>query len=283
VPDYDPREDLPCRHLKVHRAALEQLPGAPVGDIKPPIGQGAKAPLEPRHRIGEERLAIDGSACGDLQTRRSCSKSRIKFRNVAAHIQPETNNQPGGVTARIARLSQDATHLAEALCHTTFDVANNKIIWPLQPNGADLHSGGIFDRVGDRQRELSSNAPPAICINRKWRTSASAQSQAHQQACAWCVKPGATATTAAGALRLGANQQRRIGGNQTGEKTFACNVVGGVNGIEPFNGDLRQSNYSVSTASGVARSNVSCNASSARGASDSLTMQVMRISDVEII
>ena len=82
---------------------------------------------------------------------------------------------------------------------------------------------------------------------------------------------------------LGANQQRRIGGNQTGQKSGTSYIVGGVNGIEPFNSDLRQSNYSASTASGVAKSNASCNACSARGASDSLTMQVMRISEVEII
>jgi hypothetical protein len=89
-----------------------------------------------------------------------------------------------------------------------------------------LHSGGIFDRVGNRERELGGDAPPAICVKWKWRTSASAHCEAHQQACAWCVKPGATATTAAGALRLGANQQRRIGGNKASSKSLACNVVG---------------------------------------------------------
>ena len=82
---------------------------------------------------------------------------------------------------------------------------------------------------------------------------------------------------------FGANQQRRIGSNKARLKTRTRNIIRGVNGIEPFNRDVRQSNYSASAASGVARSNVSCNACSARGASDSLTMQVMRISEVEII
>ena len=82
---------------------------------------------------------------------------------------------------------------------------------------------------------------------------------------------------------FGANQQRRIGSNDTGEKSGTSYIVGGVNGIEPFNRDVRQSNYSASIGSGVAKSNASCSACSARGASDSLTMQVMRISDVEII
>jgi hypothetical protein len=76
-----------------------------------------------------------------------------------------------------------------------------------------LHSGGIFDRISNSQRKLRGNTPPALSINRKWRTSASAYRKAHQQTRAWRVEPGATATTAAGALRLGANQQRRIGGN----------------------------------------------------------------------
>ncbi len=109
------------------------------------------------------------------------------------------------------------------------------------------------------------------------------QCEAHQETSAWCVEPGAPATPATGALRFRANEQRRIGGNDTGEESGTSYIVGRVNGIEPFNDDLRQSNYSASTASGVAKSNASCNACSARGASDSLTMQVMRISDVEII
>ena len=82
---------------------------------------------------------------------------------------------------------------------------------------------------------------------------------------------------------FGANQQRRIGSNKSRLKTRTRNIIRRVNGIEPFNRDVRQSNYSASIGSGVAKSNASCNACSARGASDSLTMQVMRISEVEII
>jgi hypothetical protein len=76
-----------------------------------------------------------------------------------------------------------------------------------------LHSGGIFDRVGNRERELGGDAPPAICVKWKWRTSASAYRKAHQQSGAWCVEPGASATAATSGLCFGADKQRRIGGD----------------------------------------------------------------------
>jgi hypothetical protein len=76
-----------------------------------------------------------------------------------------------------------------------------------------LHSGGIFDRISNSQRKLRGNTPPALSINRKWRTSASAYRKAHQQPGAWCVEPGASATAATSGLCFGADKQRRIGGS----------------------------------------------------------------------
>jgi len=97
------------------------------------------------------------------------------------------------------------------------------------------------------------------------------------------IEPGATATSTTGTLRLGANQKWRGG---AARKFCRRNVVGGVDRVEALNVDqLRDpaSRAAASTGSGVARSNVSWSAFSARSASACATMQVILISDVEII
>jgi hypothetical protein len=121
-----------------------------VGNVLP-VGQCAESTFESRHRVGKERLTINGSAGGDLQTRRRRGKSRVKFRYVATYIQPEANNEPGRVTPSIARLGQYAAHLAETARHAPLNVSHHQIIRPLQANGADLHSRGIFNGVSDRK------------------------------------------------------------------------------------------------------------------------------------
>ena len=90
--DHAPTDRLSSSPFELHLAPVKELPGSPVGDVEPPLSQGTESPLEPRHSIGEERLAIDGSPSGNLQTRRRCRQGRIKFRHVAAHIQPKANN-----------------------------------------------------------------------------------------------------------------------------------------------------------------------------------------------
>jgi len=90
--DHAPTDRLSSSPFELHLAPVKELPGSPVGDIEPPLSQGTESPLEPRHSIGEERLAIDGSTRGNLQTGRRCRECGVQPLNIAAHIQPEANN-----------------------------------------------------------------------------------------------------------------------------------------------------------------------------------------------
>jgi len=158
--------DPPCNNplapeVDLDLAPIEELPAAPPGDIEAPCGKRPEAPLESRHQVEEERLAVDRPARCNLEACCRGGKVRVEARDITAHIDAEPHDERRVGRAEVRRLALHAADLAEAARGAALDVAQDKIVRPLQGDGAKLQPRRIFDRVGGGECELGGNAPRA--------------------------------------------------------------------------------------------------------------------------